>query len=34
VSDVNNVRLTPDGMTYVASYAQTLSGLYAMQEVK
>lgn len=33
VNDVNNVGLTPDGMTYVASYAQTLSSLYVMQEV-
>lgn len=33
VNDVNNVCLTPDGMTYVASYVQTLSGLYAMREV-
>ena len=33
VADVNNVCLTPDGMTYVASYTQTLSTLYVMQEV-
>ena len=33
VSDVNNVVLTPDGMSYVASYPQTLCGLYVMEEV-
>jgi Tol biopolymer transport system component len=33
VEDMNNVMLTPDGMTYVASYRQTLCSLYAMQEV-
>jgi len=33
VSDLNNVCLTPDGMTYVTSYTQTLCSLYAMQEV-
>ncbi|HET9939638.1 MAG TPA: hypothetical protein VFR25_00905, partial [Candidatus Eisenbacteria bacterium] len=33
VQSVNNVCLTPDGMTYVASYPQTLSSLYVMQEV-
>ena len=33
VSGVNNVCLTPDGMTYVTSYTQTLCSLYAMQEV-
>ena len=33
VQNVNNVCLTPDGMTYVTSYNQTLSSLYVMQEV-
>jgi Tol biopolymer transport system component len=33
VDDVNNVCLTPDGMTYAACYPQTLCGLYVMEEV-
>ena len=33
VNDVNNVVLTPDGMSYVASYPQTLCALYVMEEV-
>jgi eukaryotic-like serine/threonine-protein kinase len=33
VDTVNNVCLTPDGRTYVASYPQTLCSLYTIQEV-
>jgi len=33
VDNINNVILTPDGKSYVASYAHTLCSLYAMQEV-